>query len=138
MTGIRQSANCFHRMPLPETRAARRSRTTIISASAEPVSYTHLAYEMEVTGENENWSVRFKNAIIAAGSSAAKLPGFPYGHPALVDSTGALDLKKIPEKMLVIGGGIIGLEMACVYDALGAKVTIAEFSDGLILSLIHI
>ena len=90
------------------------------------------AYEMEVTGENENWSVRFKNAIIAAGSSAAKLPGFPYGHPALVDSTGALDLKKIPEKMLVIGGGIIGLEMACVYDALGAKVTIAEFSDGLI------
>ena len=90
------------------------------------------SHEMEVTGENENWSVRFKNAIIAAGSSAAKLPGFPYGHPALVDSTGALDLKKIPEKMLVIGGGIIGLEMACVYDALGAKVTIAEFSDGLI------
>lgn len=89
-------------------------------------------HEMEVTGRNENWSVRFNNAIIAAGSSAARLPGFPYGHPALVDSTGALDLKKIPEKMLVIGGGIIGLEMACVYDALGAKVTIAEFSDGLI------
>lgn len=90
------------------------------------------AHDMEVTGLNENWSVRFKNAIIAAGSSAAKLPGFPYGHPSLVDSTGALDLKKIPEKMLVIGGGIIGLEMACVYDALGAKVTIAEFSEGLI------
>ena len=88
--------------------------------------------DMEVTGQTESWSVRFRNAIIAAGSSAAKLPGFPYGHPALVDSTGALDLKKIPEKMLVIGGGIIGLEMACVYDALGAKVTIAEFSDGLI------
>ncbi len=88
--------------------------------------------DMEVTGQNENWSVRFKNAIIAAGSAAAKLPGFPYGHPALIDSTGALDLKRIPEKMLVIGGGIIGLEMACVYDALGAKVTIAEFSDGLI------
>ena len=90
--------------------------------------------DMEVTGLNENWSVRFKNAIIAAGSSAAKLPGFPDGHPALVDSTGALELKKIPERMLVIGGGIIGLEMACVYDALGTKVTIAEFSDGLIPS----
>ena len=88
--------------------------------------------EMDVSGQGENWSVRFRNAIIAAGSSAATLPDFPYGHPALVDSTGALDLKKIPEKMLVIGGGIIGLEMACVYDALGAKVTIAEFSDGLI------
>ncbi len=89
-------------------------------------------HELNVDGQNEGWSVRFKNAIIAAGSTAARLPDFPYGHPALVDSTGALDLKKIPEKMLVIGGGIIGLEMACVYDALGAKVTIAEFSDGLI------
>lgn len=88
--------------------------------------------ELDVAGESENWLVRFKNAIIAAGSSATKLPDFPYGHPALVDSTGALNLKKIPQKMLVIGGGIIGLEMACVYDALGAKITIAEFSDGLI------
>ena len=91
-------------------------------------------HEMDVTGKNGQWRVQFKNAIIAAGSSAAKLPGFPYGHAALVDSTGALQLDSIPEKMLVIGGGIIGLEMACVYDALGAKVTIAEFSDGLIPS----
>jgi dihydrolipoamide dehydrogenase len=79
-------------------------------------------------------SVRFKNAIIAAGSSAVHIPGFPVGHPALIDSTGALELRKIPKRMLVIGGGIIGLEMACVYDALGAKVTVVEFADGLIPS----
>jgi len=77
-------------------------------------------------------TVRFKNAIIAAGSSAVQIPDFPHGHPGLVDSTGALELRKIPKKLLVIGGGIIGLEMACVYDALGAKVTVVEFSDSLI------
>ena len=76
--------------------------------------------------------VRFKHAIIAAGSEAVHIPSFPLGHPALIDSTGALQLKKIPQRMLVIGGGIIGLEMACVYDALGAKVSVVEFADGLI------
>ncbi|MEO0314566.1 MAG: hypothetical protein RI928_1022 [Pseudomonadota bacterium] len=77
-------------------------------------------------------TVAFKNAIIAAGSSVAKIPGFPYEDPRLVDSTGALELRQIPKRMLVIGGGIIGLEMACVYDALGAKVSVVEFADGLI------
>ncbi len=76
--------------------------------------------------------VGFKNAIIAVGSSVAKIPGFPYHDPRLIDSTGALELRRIPKKLLVIGGGIIGLEMACVYDALGSKVTIVEFADGLI------
>jgi len=76
--------------------------------------------------------VAFKNAIIAAGSSVAQIPGFPYGDPRLIDSTGALELRQIPKTLLVIGGGIIGLEMACVYDALGAKVTVVEFADGLI------
>ncbi|AMP01377.1 dihydrolipoyl dehydrogenase [Collimonas arenae] len=76
--------------------------------------------------------VGFKNAIIAAGSSVAKIPGFPYDDPRLIDSTGALELRQIPKKLLVIGGGIIGLEMACVYDALGSKVTVVEFADGLI------
>jgi dihydrolipoamide dehydrogenase len=76
--------------------------------------------------------VSFKNAIIAAGSSVAKIPGFPYDDPRLVDSTGALELRQIPKRMLVIGGGIIGLEMACVYDALGTKVSVVEFLDGLI------
>jgi len=77
-------------------------------------------------------TVRFKSAIIAVGSTAVHIPGFPQGHPGLIDSTGALELRKIPKRMLVIGGGIIGLEMACVYDALGTKVTVVEFADGLI------
>ncbi|MDY7545004.1 dihydrolipoyl dehydrogenase [Glaciimonas sp. CA11.2] len=76
--------------------------------------------------------VAFKSAIIAAGSSVAKIPGFPYDDPRLIDSTGALQLSQIPKTLLVIGGGIIGLEMACVYDALGSKVTVVEFADGLI------
>ncbi len=76
--------------------------------------------------------IGFKHAIIAAGSSVTKIPGFPYDDPRLVDSTGALELRQIPKRMLVIGGGIIGLEMACVYDALGSKVTVVEFADGLI------
>ena len=92
------------------------------------------AHGMTVSGTQGKWQVRFSHAIIAAGSSAAKLPGFPYGHPALVDSTGALRLDDIPQRMLVIGGGIIGLEMACVYDALGSRITVAELSGDLIPS----
>ena len=79
-----------------------------------------------------NKTIAFKNAIIAAGSSVTRIPGFPYDDPRLVDSTGALELRQIPKRMLVIGGGIIGLEMACVYVALGSKVTVVEFADGLI------
>ena len=76
--------------------------------------------------------VSFDNAIIAAGSQSARIPGFPYDDPRLMDSTGALEMKDIPKRLLVIGGGIIGLEMACVYDGLGAKVTVVELLDGLI------
>jgi dihydrolipoamide dehydrogenase len=67
-------------------------------------------------------------AIIAAGSQAVKLPGFPWDDPRMMDSTDALDLADIPKKLLVVGGGIIGLEMACVYDALGSEVTVVELS----------
>ena len=76
--------------------------------------------------------IAFQHCIIAAGSSVARIPGFPYDDPRLVDSTGALELAGIPKRMLVIGGGIIGLEMACVYDAIGAKVSVVELLDGLI------
>ena len=76
--------------------------------------------------------IRFKHAIIAAGSSVSRIPGFPVDDPRVIDSTGALELRQIPKTMLVIGGGIIGLEMACVYDALGSKITVVEFADGLI------
>jgi dihydrolipoamide dehydrogenase len=77
-------------------------------------------------------TVSFDAAIIAAGSQSARIPGFPYDDPRLMDSTGALALTDIPRRLLVIGGGIIGLEMAAVYDALGAKVTVVELLDGLI------
>lgn len=76
--------------------------------------------------------IAFRHAVIAAGSSVSTIPGFPMDDPRLIDSTGALELRQIPKRMLVIGGGIIGLEMACVYDALGSKVTVVEFADGLI------
>jgi dihydrolipoamide dehydrogenase len=89
-------------------------------------------HTMAVKTTEGSQTLRFKHAIIAAGSSAVHLPGFPLDHPALIDSTGALQLRKIPRRMLVIGGGIIGLEMACVYDAFGAKVTVVEFADSLI------
>lgn len=76
-------------------------------------------------------TVGFENAIIAAGSQATKFPGAPEDE-RIMDSTGALALADVPKRMLVIGGGIIGLEMGTVYDALGSKVSIVEFMDGLI------
>ncbi|MBI5006283.1 MAG: dihydrolipoyl dehydrogenase [Nitrosomonadales bacterium] len=75
--------------------------------------------------------VTFDNAIVAAGSSVARIPGFPYDDPRIIDSTGALALKDVPKRMLVIGGGIIGLEMATVYDALGSKISVVELMDQL-------
>ena len=75
-------------------------------------------------------SVDFKNCIIAAGSEPFMLPGLP-DDPRIVDSTGALELTPIPRKMLVVGGGIIGLEMACVYSALGTDVSVVELTDTL-------
>jgi dihydrolipoamide dehydrogenase len=77
-------------------------------------------------------TIAFENCIIAAGSSVARIPGFPYDDPRIIDSTGALKLAEVPKRLLVIGGGIIGLEMATVYDALGSKITVVELMDALI------
>ena len=77
-------------------------------------------------------NVSFEHCIIAAGSSVTRIPGFPYDDPRLIDSTGALNLADIPKRMLIIGGGIIGLEMATVYDALGSSVSVVELMDQLI------
>ncbi len=77
-------------------------------------------------------TVAFESCIIAAGSSVARIPGFPYDDPRIIDSTGALKLAAVPKRLLVIGGGIIGLEMATVYDALGSKITVVELMDALI------
>jgi dihydrolipoamide dehydrogenase len=76
--------------------------------------------------------VGFDHCIIAAGSSVARIPGFPYEDKRIFDSTGALELPEIPKRLLVVGGGIIGLEMATVYDALGSRVTVVELMDALI------
>jgi len=87
--------------------------------------------EIEVATKDGAKLVRFEHAIIAAGSQALKLPGFPWDDPRMMDSTDALLLADIPKKLLVVGGGIIGLEMACVYDALGSEVTVVELMDQL-------
>ncbi len=87
---------------------------------------------IEVTGKDGKTTISFDNAIIAAGSKVLRIPGFPYDDERLMDSTGALELADIPKRLLVIGGGIIGLEMATVYDALGSSVSIVELSPGLI------
>ena len=89
-------------------------------------------YHMEVQGENGKKVVKFKQAIIAAGSQAVKLPFMPED-PRVVDSTGALELRQLPKRMLVIGGGIIGLEMATVYATLGAEIDVVEMMDGLMM-----
>lgn len=77
-------------------------------------------------------TISFNHAIVAAGSSPVRLPGIPHDDPRVWDSTDALELPEIPGRLLVVGGGIIGLEMATVYDALGSEVTIAELSPHLI------
>ena len=76
-------------------------------------------------------TIGFKSAIIAAGSQSSKIPNTPDDE-RIMDSTGALELKDIPKKLLIIGGGIIGLEMGTVYEALGSEVSVVELSDGLI------
>jgi dihydrolipoamide dehydrogenase len=85
---------------------------------------------MEIEGEGGKKVVQFKQAIIAAGSQSVNLPFMPKD-PRVVDSTGALELRQIPKRMLVVGGGIIGLEMATVYGALGSEIDVVEMLDGL-------
>ena len=82
------------------------------------------------TGDGRK-ALTFRNAIIAVGSQSLELGGMPWGDPRLMDSTDALELEEIPARLLVVGGGIIGLEMACVYQALGSKVTVVELTPGL-------
>ncbi|HVI55900.1 MAG TPA: dihydrolipoyl dehydrogenase [Luteibacter sp.] len=87
--------------------------------------------EMEVQTAEGTKLIRFQNAIIAAGSQSVKLPSFPWDDERVIDSTGALELRDVPKTMLVVGGGIIGLEMATVYARLGSEVTVVELADQL-------
>src|SRR5205809_3127594 len=89
-------------------------------------------YHLEVGSNNGRKVVKCDKAIIAAGSQAIKLPFIP-DDPRIVDSTGALELPQLPKSMLVIGGGIIGLEMATVYSALGTRIDVVEMLDGLMV-----
>ena len=107
---------------------AKARKVTVVEGKAQFAT----PHTLEVETKEGRKVVSFDHCIIAAGSQSAKIPGFPYDDPRLMDSTGALELKDIPKKLLIIGGGIIGLEMATVYDALGSHVSVVEFMDRLI------
>lgn len=106
---------------------AKARKVNVVQGVGQFVSPNHI----EVTAaDGSKKVVQFQKAIIAAGSSVVNLPFVPQD-PRIVDSTGALELRQIPKRMLVIGGGIIGLEMATVYSTLGARIDVVEMLDGL-------
>jgi dihydrolipoamide dehydrogenase len=107
---------------------AKARKVTVVEGVGKFVSLN----QVEVEGKDGTKTVSFEQAIIAAGSEPVTLPFIPHGDPRVIDSTGALELGGIPQRFLVLGGGIIGLEMATVYHALGAKVTIVELMDQII------
>ncbi|MBU6951442.1 dihydrolipoyl dehydrogenase [Hahella sp. HN01] len=96
--------------------------------------YGEFAGPNQITVDNEGvkTEITFDHCIIAAGSQSVKLPFIPHDDPRVLDSTSALELKEIPKRLLIVGGGIIGLEMGTVYEALGSEVSIVEFADQLV------
>lgn len=106
---------------------SKQRKVNIVTGDAKFISST----QVEVATKKGAVTVEFENAIIAVGSSPIRLPFFPDDE-RLIDSTGALELKDIPNEMLVLGGGIIGMEMGTVYNALGAQVSVVELTPGLI------
>ena len=107
---------------------AKLRKVTVVQGTGEFTDPHHLAVAM---ADGRTQTIRFGQAIIAAGSEAVKLPFLPKDDPRIVTSTGALELRQRPERMLVIGGGIIGLEMGTVYSTLGARLDVVEMLDGL-------
>lgn len=106
---------------------ARQRKVRVIQGTASFVSPN----ELDIATADGTQRLAFEKAIIAAGSQPVKLPGFPWGDPRVMDSTDALQLADIPQRLLVVGGGIIGLEMACVYAGLGSAVTVVELGPQL-------
>jgi dihydrolipoamide dehydrogenase len=106
---------------------AKQRKVQVVQGVAKFVGPHHIATETD----GKKTVIKFEQCIIAVGSSVTRIPGLP-DDPRIMDSTGALELQELPERMLVVGGGIIGLEMACVYDALGVKVTVVELTETLI------
>ena len=107
---------------------AKMRKVTVVQGSGEFADPFHMKVAM---ADGKTQTVKFKNAIIAAGSEAVKLPFLPKDDPRIVTSTGALELRQQPKRMLVIGGGIIGLEMGTVYSTLGARLDVVEMLDSL-------
>jgi len=115
---------------------AKMRKVTVVRGYGSFADPHHVVVE-ETTGSGQDktgktQTIRFKQCIIAAGSQAMRLPFLP-DDPRIVDSTGALELRQLPKKMLIVGGGIIGLEMGTVYSTLGARLDVVEMLDGLML-----
>lgn len=106
---------------------AKKRKVTVVHGLGKFTS----ANMIEVTSASGIETLSFENAIIAAGSQPIEIPGFPNDDPRLLDSTSVLDIADIPERLLIVGGGIIGLEMATVYHALGSKISVVEMLGGL-------
>ncbi|MGI8561185.1 MAG: dihydrolipoyl dehydrogenase [Luteimonas sp.] len=110
---------------------AKQRKVRVVTGSGTFVS----ANELEIASDDDKTQLlRFEHCIIASGSQPMQLPGFPWDDPRVMDSTDALELADVPKKLLVVGGGIIGLEMATVYRALGSEVTVVELMDQLMPS----
>ena len=107
---------------------AKQRKVTVVHGAAEFIDRNN----MQVDGNGKVTRISFEHCIIAAGSQPTEIPSFPNDDPRLMDSTAALELSDVPKKLLIVGGGIIGLEMATVYDALGSEITVVEFMDSLI------
>ena len=111
---------------------AKMRKVTVVTGNGAFIDPNHLSVELANSqGKGGTQTIRFKRAIIAAGSEAVKLPFLPKDDPRVVTSTGALELRQKPKRMLVVGGGIIGLEMGTVYSTLGARLDVVEMLDGL-------
>ena len=109
---------------------AKMRKVTVVQGKAEFLDPFHLGVSLGGPAGGTQ-TIKFKQAVIAAGSEAVKLPFLPKDDPRVVTSTGALELRQNPKRMLIIGGGIIGLEMGTVYSALGARLDVVEMLDGL-------
>jgi dihydrolipoamide dehydrogenase len=107
---------------------AKQRKVTVVHGVGEFIDQNNI----QVTRDGVITRIKFENCIIAAGSQATEIAPFPNQDPRLMDSTDALELKDVPKKLLIVGGGIIGLEMATVYHALGSEITVVEFMDSLI------
>ncbi len=107
---------------------AKMRKVTVIQGNGEFLDPNHLTVAM---ADGKSQTLKFKQAVIAAGSEAVKLPFLPKDDPRVVTSTGALELRSQPKRMLIVGGGIIGLEMGTVYSTLGARLDVVEMLDGL-------